>query len=255
MMNVDPIRRASLEQVKAHPSFKRGLSLSYILPTPIPFLSFSESIDPNTVSSDIIKLLQQIGFTDDNELREELQSQENTMAKVFISMLSAHIDLEKLPWDKSPSGGTHYSPMSPKQIMINQESFFNYEDGSLHFSNSSRRPSLEFGNSMAIRPEWIVEAANISAVFGEITIDFEDLLIYDIMCRIEEISDEKGMQWFHPDPLTMYIRSQDVQLYLSINATFYGETKISIQIRHHKGTPEQFAEFADYLKQTIGSTL
>jgi BR serine/threonine kinase len=93
---VDPAKRISLRNIKLHPFFRRGLSVGYELLRPIPFSQFSIPIEMESLAPDVLAALRQIGFRDNDELRASLASSENTMAKVFVSVMTTTLNLEAL---------------------------------------------------------------------------------------------------------------------------------------------------------------
>lgn len=276
ILRVDPARRATISDIKSHPAFRSSLSMTYILPSPIPLISDSHSVDPSQISPEIIRLLQQIGFSDEDELRKELQSPKNTMAKVFVSMLTPKIDLEQLPWVMSCGAivNPSLSPLNSNSFMISTgNKVFNFDaDGNITSNSTNvkndqfgRRNSLnstEMSYSIARRPSWVVDGGDtdISAQ-NEVTLTFNNVSIWDLMCRSEESAGDLGLEWFHPDPVTMYFRSHDEEFYATLNAIFVNSQgnensditnyEISLKIQLNKGQHEQLKDFSDKLHQNI----
>jgi BR serine/threonine kinase len=99
MLTVDPSARITLDQIKQHPAFRIGIAEPlYVLPTPLPMQVVMEPIPIESISTPVLNILQQIGFSSDEELKEELESHGPSMAKGFYRMLTATHSLEELPW-------------------------------------------------------------------------------------------------------------------------------------------------------------
>jgi BR serine/threonine kinase len=99
MLTVDTTARITLEQIKQHPAFRIGLlDPTYVLPTPLPIPVLVDPIPIVSVAPPVLKLLEQIGFSGDDELQTELESPGPSMAKVFHHMLTSRHSLGDLPW-------------------------------------------------------------------------------------------------------------------------------------------------------------
>jgi serine/threonine protein kinase len=100
ILTVDTSVRITIEQIKQHPAFRIGIdNPSYVLPVPLPVCLRPEPIAIDSVPRSALTILQQIGFSSDEELKEELEMDGFSMAKVFSQMLMATNSLEILPWE------------------------------------------------------------------------------------------------------------------------------------------------------------
>lgn len=280
---VDPSQRLTIEQIKAHPCFRRDLDESYQLPEPIPDIADENSLDPNTLSPSILKILNQIGFSDQEELNEQLKSTGNTMAKVFVSMLTAKLDLERLPWDESSHwAGKEKSDQTSGKLpkdQLDANSFMktstttkspkksdNSDQGSdgeitindpfhRHKERIKLQQSLEV-HSMAIRPNWLMCDDDANKTMESLVIKSNDKCFYGkkiwfIMSRCQDASNEFGLQWFHPSPMVIYARNPDSTFYISIVAAFKELDEILVNTRLHKGDEAIFEDFCEKLYQII----
>lgn len=96
---VDPRKRYTIEQIKAHPAFRMDVSPEYILPSPFPLPHLSKPIQIGTDEEYYVQCLQQIGFSDTHELKKLLTSNTPNMAKVFYFMLTERKNIDSIPWD------------------------------------------------------------------------------------------------------------------------------------------------------------
>lgn len=97
MLCVDVQQRITIEQIKRHPAFRLLMPGDYIYPTPLPPPIVCDPIDPSIISEQIIEVLHQIGFSDE-ELHVELTSNESTKAKAFCFMMARRMSFDCLPW-------------------------------------------------------------------------------------------------------------------------------------------------------------
>jgi BR serine/threonine kinase len=102
MLTVDPAQRITLEQIKQHPAFRLGLlDCPYIHPTPLPIPARKDPIDFASIPSGVLQVLRHVGYFADEELREELEAAEPSMAKVFYHMLTSPNSLDCVPWEEA----------------------------------------------------------------------------------------------------------------------------------------------------------
>ena len=100
MLTVDPAKRISLQEIKEHPAFRRGIPPFYTFPSPLPIPSITQPIDLKQLDEDTLLFLKQFGYDgdDENALAEELSSDRHSMIKVFVYMLTNRMSLDNLPW-------------------------------------------------------------------------------------------------------------------------------------------------------------
>lgn len=258
MLTVDVSQRFTIEQIKAHPAFRRQISPQYVLPTPLPIRTSSAPIDEKTLTAEELAYLGHIGFTDQAELIEELHSPEETSAKVFLHMYEQKLDLEMLPWESA-----HQGPLQDNQEVAPTLSLDN-EDSTTDGAPSQRIPRenpLMFGQSpqtdsieimsLAARPEWAISEAQVSAVLVETPLETFCTPIYQLMCSIESYLGQIDYQWFHPDLVTLYLRKSDATIYMSIVGEFRTTTDVTIKVRLHKGDPDVYDAFLNDLKSVL----
>ena len=95
LLNIDPMQRIDIDQIKEHQFFRIGLPDGYILPKPMPMLCRNESY---CLSSENIETLKTIGFEEEeiNSLSKEGPSR----AKAFAEFLTQD-ELGLLLWDNA----------------------------------------------------------------------------------------------------------------------------------------------------------
>nr|AGM32851.1 putative CAMK family protein kinase [Coptotermes formosanus] len=229
MLRVDPNERISIAEIKQHPLFRNGLEDDHILPRPLPMV---ESFGPiQDVSENVLNILSRIGFDDANELNEMLLSKENTLAKVFVGMLNSKIDLSSLPWGES-------------------NKFRCFEE------NSFSKIRYQFGSlgimaSFVHRWEWDVDEQTQPLIESTKEILSTGLSIWWVMKRVQESCDASSFDWFHPDPQTVYCRSDDGPSYLSVFGRFESQSVIVLNVSLHTGSVLIFDDFCSDLEERI----
>lgn len=217
MLVVDPSKRITIEGIKQHPAFRINLPPEYILPTPLPLPTIDESIDPSKIQPQLLKVMKQIGYKDDQELINDLKEPGHTMAKVFHYMLTRQTDITSLPWE---TASHHVHIQRHRSAQINAENQGNQADDSannevkeLQESNDDivdRRPSKpSFGSvySLAHKTDWAIGDTITISYEQEETISSIHASVAVIMTKIELLLDELGHEWFHPDDWTIISRA------------------------------------------------
>ncbi|KAH0790210.1 CAMK family protein kinase [Histomonas meleagridis] len=258
MLIVDPAKRITIEGIKAHPAFRIGIDPLYIVPTPVPFPKFSPAIDPSTLSHEVLDILSHIGFSDD-ELETQLKSPDFTTAKVFLSMINRTLDLESLPWEQAFSGPPQ--PTIDKTIPVDK----NIIDSNANklktktigpFSKGRRKmvpvSSYEM-YSVANRPEWALGEAPVTEVLREMKIDINGRSTWKIFATIQNKLGDMQHQWFHPDPMTMYVRSNSGSLYLSLVGKYFSPKDVKLTALLHNGDNKEFTELVSNLFEEVSN--
>ena len=252
MLITDPNLRISIPQIKEHPCFKNSIPNNYILPHPIPFPTNLEIIDINSLQNDIIQTLIRIGFNDEQEIFNELSSTENTMAKVFVRMLTSQSDFEQLPWEKS------YSSQHSNLFLNNEEQDIYMEQiGSLHVDSLNKYSLIQSesvsisGLSLAKRPDWVIEESFHSGIQAEFKHSTNLITLWELMYSLQCIFFQFDLQWFHPDPLTFIIRKESDEIYMTIEVIFRNKDNLDINAKLFKGEYTWFTTFCETFKSTF----
>jgi hypothetical protein len=184
MLSVDPAQRPTMAQIKRSACFMRGLGTGYVVPSPIPFIRYSEPVDPKSLTNGVLSVLRQIGYTDDSELRADLHNRKTTMAMVFFCMLTTQLDLEELPWEDAASGSDS-----------------SMDFGELRNDNDPNRPRLTNARSPVARVDWCVEAATAVGVWTkQDRLSIVGCSVWDIMAQVQVAVGDCGLRYFHRIP-------------------------------------------------------
>lgn len=229
MLTVDVTQRITIDQIKKHPCFCKFISPIFVFPSPLPFSQYSDSINIESISSNILKTLQQIGYDDPNDLSQELSSSGFKMSKVFLHLLSSNLNLEELPWNKA-----NFGPLESKII---EEGQFEVQNNSLSLKIEQKSNSIK---SYPQENKSDVEEASFSVIIKEMIIEAHSLNIWIILSYIEEFLSKNSFQWFYSDILTFVARSIDSTVYFSIRLNFQTPEDTSISFCLHKGDESIF---------------
>jgi hypothetical protein len=247
MLSVDPTHRPTIPQIKKSSCFMRGLDPNYVLPSPIPFTHYSEPVDPDSLTDEVLSVLRQIGYNNEEEFRNDLRVGTTTMAKVFIGMLTTQLDLERLPWERAICG--HLGKMAPQPSFMDitelphpdtdHEDLFHKTSGS-----DAKTPSPA---SAASRVDWCLSATPAASCTMEDTLNVFTGSLWDVMYQAQVTANECGLQYFHPDPRTIYVGKNDGMFYLSVATEQLALELIHVRVALHRGSTEQFEEFRNRL--------
>lgn len=233
MLTVDPKARITMAEIKKHPFFLAGLPSDYVLPSPVPFPSFTLPVPLEDIDEEFRNMLLQIGYASDDEINTDLLAHDHTMAKVFYFMLKTKLSLELLPWDQSEMTATSETDnfvMPPQEQPIGLD----YEMSS--FRNS--QPSLGI-NSVADRADWL-STPETSCIQSQ-TLPVLMLDSVSIMNNLQNLMKENGFQWFHPDDYTIMCKKPDGSLYIIIQADQVDDSLTDINFQLISGDPDRLA--------------
>lgn len=248
MLTVDAAKRITMDGIIAHPAFRIGLMPEYVCPSPIPFAKFGKSIDTLSIPQEIIDIVNQIGISD-KELSDDLQSTENNMSKIFITMLTnRYCDLEALPWECARSGVA--KPIRSDEQFGQQLGAFP-EGGDIggnpfgqRTKEHARTPSMSldtFSYSLVTQASWAIgDVLTVNELICEKTHDLYGTNVWSIFGNVQLLIGEMQYQYFHPDPLTMYIRSYDAAFYMTVQAEYTAISDVKVKFLLHKGETDDF---------------
>ena len=198
--------------------------------------------------------MNQIGISE-KELNDDLQSTENNMSKIFITMLTnRYCDLEGLPWECAKSGVS--KPLDYDSSFTQSSNIFMGNDDNPWIKNKVSEPqyasqSLEL-YSYAARASWAIgDVLTVNEVYADKVIETYGITVWNIFGNVQLVIGELPYQYFHPDPLTMYIRSQDASFYMTVQADYTTMNDVKIKFLLHKGESLQFDELTQKMIQAI----
>ena len=260
MLTVDPLKRISLNEIKEHPAFRRNIPEFYTFPTPLPIPSITTRIDPNSLDEETINCLHQLGFDDDEELNKELLSDENTMAKVFVSILTCRQTLDNLPWAYSEEedeeqrsnfdenlelmypGGVPLLAMGSAQL--NTSDPFHRTKHILHSMNSPDTYSIIERSILPDDTPTMV--CNMTTPIKEIVVPLESLFT-----AIQKWLPKKGFAWFYPDETKLLARRKSDGLDIIMQSSVDIDNLITLNVSLPKGNQDAFSDFVDELQNLI----
>ncbi|EAY20023.1 CAMK family protein kinase [Trichomonas vaginalis G3] len=249
ILTVDPDRRITIEEIKQHPCFRQGLNPEYILPKPLPFVNVGP-INVEQINPDLLKNLLRIGFSEE-DLQADLSSPENTMAKVFLTMLEQKTNIMSIPWDAADSNSVDILQQSEIMTPVHVVHF--HPDSADPFQRHGVTPSESLSLSQmsyATQYTWGVEEQN--NYLQEKTFETFGITIWQIMFNIQTQLKSMGMQWFHPNPQEIIARSEEVDLYVTIEGTFRTTEDVNVSLRLLHGDGSNFNELYESLQSALG---
>lgn len=236
LLVLNPAHRLSIDEMKEHPFFRIGLPDEYIVPSPLPVTWTSGSVDPETVSMEVVELLQKIGFEDEEQLIEDLQCPEHTMAKVFNHMLTSRFAVDQLDWSRS---------VGADDVLVEDDELLMDPALPMDEPSSSRQGSLNpasfsCATSVPYTPDWAIpEAKPVEfSQTHEITVNLDHV---STMLAIQVLMSRLEMQFFHPDEYMIVSRREDVgHMYVVFQCVPLEEMETGLRIQLLSGTAESF---------------
>ena len=221
MLCVEVDKRITLDEIKAHPAFRLLMPEKYVFPRPLPDPNIVESIDPATLSPQIVEVLHQLGFVDDKELRAELMAETSTMAKRFLFLMLRRLTFDSLPW------GDEESPVVSLEVT----------------------PETSLKSDDPVDSTTMYQANLV--VFQQREIDDIAMRHDNLMTLLQNYLTECEFKWFYPhDQLIMARRMVD-GTDVTIRVVFLGNEKLKLVISLAAGDELALSQLTDAISKLL----
>lgn len=236
MIQIDVEQRITIDNIKKHPAFYLHLPQGYIVPVPLPLPHIDEPIDPDEIQPQLLKVLKQIGYKNDEELVEDLKSKGQTMAKVFHYMLTRQTDRSQLPWEKA----RHYDIEADmgKEEMLPEIPDAAEQNLDIRIRQSDMSPGVY---SLAKKADWAIGDSIMVNYDQENVIESIHMTSAQLMSVLQQIMNELKYEWFHPDDLSLLARTPQCT-YFEFTCIYSEIDIINLSIRMNLGTPDLLQE-------------
>ena len=242
MLQVDPEKRITLEQIKHHKAFRIDLPRRYTVPTPLPRPQKIDPIDIETVDKDVIDVLISIGFPE-AELPDLLKQTEFNQAKYFCTLLTQKISLEALPWtsvNEQPQEVDASVFMVPPEIPMNgsfgvrrgdQFARTNYNDMNSMVVYSMIEKTENFEDNFTLAEG---RSDSINSITAQLEIVFGALQGYLL---------KQDYDWFYPNELILFAHKtkDEPNTYYIFQAIYENDEQFSLVLRC-QGPDDHFDE-------------
>lgn len=258
MMQVDPAKRITLAEIKQHEAFRRGLPSYYICPSPLPIPVLNNPIDPGSLTSDIVDVLEQLGFQDEKERNEQLMSKEHTMVKAFVFLLTNKDVFEYLPWNSDLEAIE--DPMANLELTFEGENpmFGAFGAASLAGSDPFYRRAVGNAQSLSMNsPQYsVIESSLLSGAEALPLceeceeIEVANIPIEPLMGSVLLAMKRAGFSCFFPDEYKIIARKIDANFDVLIEAVLAGDGIVNVVVSSPKASFE-FKGLVERLRAAI----
>ncbi|KAH0793492.1 CAMK family protein kinase [Histomonas meleagridis] len=255
ILTEDPAKRITLKEIKAHPAFRRDIPESYTLPSPLPIPTLTNPIDPASLDKETIDILHQLGMTSDEELSRELLSDQSTMSKVFVTMLTNRLSFDNLPWSLRNTDEIEQDFEASEITVEDQMGLDVTSSASLHTSDPFYRNhkhtsqcSPEFYS--VIEQSFLPEEAPSIQCNEHYTIKEIRVSIESLMCAVQLYLNRNGFAWFYPDETKIMTRKESV-LDLILQADYDIDDSLKLTVSLIAGGQDEFYGFVEKIQSVI----
>jgi BR serine/threonine kinase len=255
LLCVDPKARFGMEQIKRHPFFRSGIPRTYTCPSPVALPAMREPIDPKNLDPKILEIFSHIGFHDDKELYDDLQSTGETMAKSFCLMLAKRMSFDDLPWparDDSPEGDPLDSEfLSPP---TGEELDFSFATGGAFGKETAKQTVSESASVYSLAEVALWDPALVAgptepktiAHLADIRLPLEHAL-----AAVQRALITAGFEWFYPNDMLLLARNVSQKIDVILNVDYMDDGGLKITLHLVQGDPLDFNTLAVSLAQVI----
>ncbi|EAX95867.1 CAMK family protein kinase [Trichomonas vaginalis G3] len=232
-LNSDPNSRFTTAQIKAHPAFRIGLPEDYILPKPLPIPFYSDPILREELDHNAIITLTQMGYSSQEEIESQLQTQGSSMAKVLYFMLITQGSIDSLPWQFTENQDM-MMPMDNSGMEMESNQVFGA--GSLDSYGRRRQNTYDVSSpevySLATRAQW----GNFpnKEYPQEVVQPFVDIQLPAevILAHMQQLLSNLCFKWFHPDDMTIIARRLEDRATIVVTLEYTAEEWITMNLSY-----------------------
>ena len=266
MMHVDPEKRITLQEIKEHEAFRRGLPEYYVCPSPLPIPLLTTPVDPASLSEDVVDVLVQLGFQDQEERNKQLESTEHTLVKAFVYMLTNENIFEGLPWeqDESSRSSEFDDPMAEMELTFEGEDPMFGALGSASVSGPApfyrRRVSASAASANSPEFNSVIEKSLLSdAQVDQVCENQREIDVFlpldPLMGSIIVFLKKQGFAYFFPDEYRILARNIEGNMDLLFEVTPKQNNELTLTVSSPKASEVDFKALVDALEVTIDNII
>lgn len=238
MLTVDPSKRITVAEIKAHPAFAVGLPPGYILPAPIPRGNLTEPIE--RADPRVLETMKNIGFKAD-EIDRDLAGTQSTKAKEFYRIISHTTSLEQIPWEAAQRCKITVVDVEPAVKTVPKMDPGREED---RFRRQPKSPLSDQNTetySFATKPSWVVNKEDVLYIQEKRFKNLE-MTCDEMMFKVQRVLSNMKCDWFYPDN-TRIIAKHERGAFITLDAAYRDEKLMYLYVKMNHGTVEVFEEF------------
>lgn len=245
---VDVTKRFTIEQIKQHPAFHLYYPEGYIFPRPLPHPPLDAPMDIQ--DPEFFKLLKNVGYESDEQIKEELTSEGPTSAKLFHGLYSRRTDLTSLPWSSSPPDAASDPLHTEVGSLV----------GFMPASMGHTPPVIEAtaGTSMyesfKESQAWgLVKDDDLNQMDEETTFKFPLKVApaHEVCAQLQQEYKQRNIDWFFPNDQLFMLRDTDAESFFFVTVKKVKRTACSVTLSEVQGDPLRF----DAMKQMVEGLL
>ena len=260
MLQVDPEKRLTIEQIKHHKAFRIGLPKYYTTPIPFPLPNLTIDEEKAGVPDDVLDTLKKIGFSDE-ELKEELSSPEPSTAKSFWAIMTQIMSVEALPWSMTGENASEQgiSSIASHQKIMDEQSFYDNDEAPHDITDDPffriRRYSGSLESpikSMIQKAEWAPESPSLVPQTSPYIEVHAKMPSENIVAEIQKTLSNQNLDWLFPDDELLFVKSNDTYFAITINSS--GQESSILVFGFLLGNPDLFNKYVDAICTLNGLT-
>jgi BR serine/threonine kinase len=252
MLTLDPTKRFTIAQIKAHECFRGDIMQEYVFPTPLPISSFNEPIPEDQLTDEVFDTLLKIGYPSKESLKEELTKSQPSISKVFFHMITSRLAIEQIDWSASVSSlTTTYGAEDSYLIDVpTRQAFAVMGSDPFHRHAYGPKSHSDEPMSLAKKVDWALPEKEDAEVEQTHTLDCSSIPLTYVMLSVQRAVRQLGMQWFHPDDFSIICRHVEMGIYVSTNV-FIENSTLQLSLQLLNGTPQAFTAFCQAVETSF----
>lgn len=246
---VDVNQRLTIQQIKEHPAFHLYYPEGYVFPRPLPHPPLDGKLEID--DPEFYNLLQNVGYDNIDQIKEELNEEGPTSAKLFHALYSRVTDLSSLPWSSANDAQVAPMPDFPAvEGFVSSVPSYSGPDAGMTASTAGTNSFESFKDSR----HW-----EFPTDTEFVTMDDDKYFFFpkkvapatEVCLHMQKDFATRGIDYFFPNDQLFILRDTDQVSYFNVSVKQIHRTAVLVGVLLRQGNPERL----DPMKQAIEALL
>ena len=263
MLVVEPSKRITIEEIKHHAAFTLNFPSKYIVPSPLPLPDPSKPIDINSIDPGIIGILHKIGFKDEEELKNALESDHITIEKAYTRILIQNLSINFFSW---PFEEADYNDENKKHFSGDIDGFdlLKYPDGFEQSNNftlaglKQERMLDDSSESFYSLAETVPWAPDVKDEIKDIEILTSTLTGFNyslevVFTAIQMSLKDNDFEFYYPNEYLIICRKKSISIFATIKGFIGDDEYLGLEIELINGSQEKLSFFTGLISKSMNN--
>lgn len=265
MLKVEPSERITIEEIKHHAAFTSNFPSQYIVPSPLPLPDPSKPIDMNSIDPGIVDILHRIGFKDDEELKNALESDQITVQKAFTRILLQNLSINFFSWPSEDENEIKSNSDDDKKTFSNGIDTINFLNLSDEFASNYTLEDLKKEKMLDDSSESFYSLGETVPWTPDVTKEIKDTeilsltltgfhyLLETVFTQIQIALNQNDFEFYYPNEYLIICRKKSLGIFATVKGFYDDDRIIGLEIELINGNQEKLIFFSDLISKSINN--